>query len=100
MPAHNPHLSPGFTLRTLYRSSKTHDLRNASGYEVSSSLARPSLSAANAASAASMPVFIALCEPLMRGRLTNPAAQPINAPPANDSLGTDCRPPSLIAREP
>src|SRR5207248_10948035 len=43
-------------------------------------------------------VFIALCEPLMRGRLTKPAEQPIRAPPGKASLGIDCSPPSLIAR--
>ena len=63
-PSHMPHFRPGFTLRTLYRSSYTHDLRHASGRSASSSCARPAASAANAASAASMPVFIALCAAL------------------------------------
>jgi hypothetical protein len=41
-----------------------------------------------AASAASMPLFIAVWVPLIRGTLTNPAAQPISAPPGNASFGT------------
>jgi hypothetical protein len=47
-----------------------------------------------------MPLLIALWLPLMRGTLTKPAEQPISAPPGKVSLGTDCTPPSLIAREP
>src|SRR5712691_8982050 len=47
-----------------------------------------------------MPLLIALWLPLMRGRLMNPAEQPISAPPGKVSLGTDCTPPSLMAREP
>jgi hypothetical protein len=47
-----------------------------------------------------MPLFIAVWVPLIRGTLTNPAAQPTSAPPGNASLGTDCQPPSLIARAP
>ena len=60
----------------------------------------PATSASNAASAASMPLFIALWLPLMRGTLTKPAEQPISAPPGKVSLGTDCTPPSLMARAP
>ena len=54
-------------------------------------IVRPALapSAAKAASAAIMPVFIALWLPLMRGRFTKPAAQPISAPPGKASFGTD-----------
>ena len=48
-----------------------------------------SSNALKASSAASIPVFIALWLPLMRGTLTNPAEQPISAPPGNDNLGTD-----------
>ena len=86
LPSHMPHLRPGLTLRTLYRSSYTHDLRHASSRSASLSCARPAASAANADSAASMPVFIALWLPLMRGRLTKPAEQPISAPPGNAEL--------------
>ena len=50
--------------------------------------------------AASMPDSIALWLPLMRGTLTKPAAQPISAPPGKDSFGTDCQPPSVMARAP
>ena len=53
-----------------------------------------------AASAASMPDFIALCVPLILGTFTNPAEQPIKHPPGKTSFGTDCKPPSLIARAP
>ncbi len=47
-----------------------------------------------------MPVFMALWLPLMRGTLTKPAAQPISAPPGKASLGTDWKPPSVMARAP
>ena len=60
----------------------------------------PAARAANACSAASIPDSMALCEPLMRGTLTKPAAQPISAPPGKASFGTDCQPPSVIARAP
>ena len=56
--------------------------------------------ASTAASAAIMPVFIAVWLPLMRGTLTKPAEHPISAPPGKVSFGTDCQPPSLIARAP
>ena len=56
--------------------------------------------AANAASAASMPVLMALWLPLIRGTFTNPAEQPISAPPGKASFGIDCQPPSVIARAP
>ena len=51
-------------------------------------------------SAASMPDSMALWLPLMRGTLRKPAAQPISAPPGNASCGTDCQPPSVMARAP
>ena len=51
-------------------------------------------------SAASMPDSMALWLPLMRGTLTKPAEQPISAPPGNVSFGTDCQPPSVMARAP
>ena len=47
-----------------------------------------------------MPDFIAVWLPLIRGTLTKPAEQPISAPPGKASFGTDCQPPSLIARAP
>ena len=50
---------------------------------------RPPCSAAKADSAANMPVFMALWLPLIRGRLTKPAEQPIKAPPLKLSLGMD-----------
>jgi hypothetical protein len=51
-------------------------------------------------SAASMPDRMALWLPLMRGTLTKPAEQPISAPPGKVSFGTDCQPPSVMARAP
>ena len=39
-----------------------------------------------ASSAASIPVFIALCVPLILGTLTKPAEQPIKTPPGNESF--------------
>ena len=47
-----------------------------------------------------MPERMALWLPLMRGTLTKPAAQPTSAPPGKISFGTDCQPPSVIARAP
>jgi len=38
--------------------------------------------------------------PLIRGTLTKPAEHPISAPPGKVSFGTDCQPPSLMARAP
>ena len=61
---------------------------------------RPAAIASCAFSAASMPDSMALCEPLMRGTLTKPAEQPISAPPGKVSFGTDCQPPSVMARAP
>ena len=43
-----------------------------------------------------MPDSMALCEPLMRGTFTKPAAQPSSAPPGKASFGTDCQPPSVM----
>src|ERR1700732_3705190 len=53
---------------------------------------------AKAASAANMPVFIALWLPLMRGKLTKPAAQPIKEPPGQDSFGQACSTLTVQAR--
>src|SRR3546814_5295086 len=51
------------------------------------SLDRSAWIAAKADSAASMPDFIAVCVPLMRGTLTKPAEQPISAPPGKARVG-------------
>ncbi len=79
----------GLTLRTRYRSLPTAESRHEFSYSTNSSLVRPAPSAAMTCSAASMPLPIALCTPLMRGTLTKPAAQPISAPPAKLKRGTD-----------
>ena len=47
-----------------------------------------------------MPLFIEVCVPLIRGTLRKPALSPINAAPGITSLGTDWKPPSLMARAP
>ena len=52
-------------------------------------MAAPAETASKAASAAIMPVSIALWLPLMRGTLTKPAEQPISAPPGKANFGTD-----------
>ena len=90
----------GFTLRTRTRSLPMAPARQLSSTLISSSLARPSAMALAASSAASMPDRIALWEPLMRGTFTKPAAQPSSTPPGKLSLGTDCQPPSVMARAP
>ena len=100
VPIHIPRFNAGLTLRTLYRSSHMGDCFHPSPYASSTSRARPDCNAAYAASAASIPDFIALWVPLIRGTLRNPAEQPINAPPGNATFGTDCSPPSLMARAP
>ena len=51
-------------------------------------------------SAQSMPERIALWLPLMRGTFTKPAESPTRQPPGKASRGTDCQPPSMIARAP
>ena len=56
--------------------------------------------ASNMLSAASIPLFMALCVPLIFGTLRKPAAQPIKHPPGNVSFGKDWKPPSLSARAP
>ena len=60
----------------------------------------PLPSASNAASAASMPDFIAVWLPLILGTLRKPAVSPISAPPGKTSFGSDCSPPSESARAP
>ena len=47
-----------------------------------------------------MPDRIALWLALDARQLMKPAAQPINAPPGKLSFGTDCQPPSVMARAP
>src|SRR5690606_38984319 len=90
----------GLTLRTFFRSLPMSLPRQACSYEASSSWLRPAAIASATCSAASIPDSTALCEPLMRGTLTKPAEQPISAPPGKDSFGTDCQPPSVMARAP
>ena len=48
------------------------------------------LKASNALSAASIPLFMALCVPLTFGTFRNPGLQPISAPPGKASLGMLC----------
>jgi len=43
---------------------------------------------------------MAVWEPLILGTFTNPAEQPMSAPPVKVSLGMACSPPSLSARDP
>ena len=62
--------------------------------------ADPAAMAAAAAFAAAIPDSMALWLPLMRGTLTMPALHPKSTPPSKDSSGSDCQPPSLIARAP
>ncbi len=47
----------------------------------------PSFKAVNASSAAMMPLFIAVCVPLIFGTFRKPAEQPMRAPPGNASWG-------------
>ena len=49
-------------------------------------------SASNAASAATMPDFIAVCVPLILGTLRKPAVSPIRAPPGKVELGDRLEP--------
>ena len=49
------------------------------------------LRASNALSAASMPVFMALCDPLTFGTFMKPGLQPIRAPPGNAIFGILCK---------
>ena len=46
--------------------------------------------ASNAASAANIPLFIALCVPLIFGTFIKPGLQPMRAPPRNANFGTFC----------
>lgn len=60
----------------------------------------PLVIAANVASAAKLPDFMALWVPLIFGTFKNPAVHPIRQPPGNDSLGMDWKPPSFSALAP
>ena len=51
-------------------------------------------------SAASIPLFSAVCEPLILAGFRNPASQPTSTPPGNVNFGSDCSPPLLTARAP
>ena len=90
----------GWAFLTFSSSAAIQLERTALSYSDSSVFSAPAPIAAATASAANMPLFIAVWVPLIRGTLTKPAAQPISAPPGKASLGTDCQPPSLIARAP
>ena len=54
----------------------------------------------NAASAASIPDFMALWVPFILGTFKNPAVQPIKQPPGKVSLGMAWNPPSFKALAP
>jgi hypothetical protein len=56
-------------------------------YSPSSSPRGSATDGVSGASAASIPLFIAVWLPLMRGTLTKPAEQPISAPPGKSSFG-------------
>ena len=88
----------GLTFRTFFKSAAiTLDLRRRS-YDTNS----PPFEAISFTmlSAAKIPESIALWFPFIRGTFTSPAAQPIMAPPGNESFGIDCQPPSEIALAP
>src|SRR5690606_14335453 len=105
-----PSVSPkretnGWALRTVCSSSAIQLARSAASYSTSSSFSRPAAMAPAMASAANMPLFIAVCVPLIRGTLTKPAEQPPNRerqlrhvlPPAFvDRAGALRRPPSPL----
>ena len=74
-------------LRTLYSSSHTHDFLSASGYASTTGAGSSLPSAANTASAQTMPDFIAVWVPLILGTLRKPAVSPISAPPGKHQLG-------------
>ena len=90
----------GSALWTSFSSLAIQLSRTAASYSISASASRPAAMAAAMDSAASMPLFIAVWLPLMRGTLTKPAEQPISTPPGKVSFGIDCQPPSVIARAP
>lgn len=56
--------------------------------------------ASKAHSAASIPLFIAVCVPLILATFMKPAVQPMSAPPGKASCGMLCRPPSFSALAP
>lgn len=49
-------------------------------------------------SAASMPLFMAVCVPLILGTFIKPGLQPIRAPPGKVSLGTDWTQTTLVSK--
>ena len=81
----------GLTFLTSYNSLYTHEFLIDSSY--ASSTIGPDdesdITASYAASAASIPDFIALCVPFILGTFRNPAAQPIRAPPGKTNFGID-----------
>mmetsp|Transcript_25610 Transcript_25610/g.65927 ORF Transcript_25610/g.65927 Transcript_25610/m.65927 type:complete len:243 (-) Transcript_25610:1255-1983(-) len=89
-PGSSPQWKPGLMLRSQNSSFATHDSLTLVSYCSTSTTPSGSFaSSAKTASAASMPVFIAVCVPLILGTLTKPAEQPISAPPGKLSLGMD-----------
>ena len=66
----------------------------------SAGAASPWPSASTTASAASMPLFIAVWLPLIFTLLRVPASQPINRPPGKYILGNEFSPPLVIALAP
>ncbi len=58
------------------------------------------MKAANTASAATIPDFIAVWVPLILGMFRKPAVSPISTPPGKVNLGMDWMPPAEIARAP
>ena len=91
----------GLTLRTGFRSAAIGPARERLGIGRRARRPRgPRRSRACAASAAAIPESIALWLPLMRGTFTKPAAVAEQHPARKISFGTDCQPPSVIARAP
>src|SRR6185312_14239870 len=81
-PNQKPFLKPGLTFRTFFSSAITGDARSfASKPALSSFCAR--------CSAASMPLRIAWCVPLILGTLSRPAVSPISSAPGISTFGMD-----------
>lgn len=115
IPPHIPRrvLNEGRRLRISWRSFQTQEERKEESYDDMSaagasfsdsdvfvSAEDDGCTAAYAASAASMPLFMALCVPFILATFINPAEQPISAPPGKLRIGTDWRPPSVRTRAP
>jgi hypothetical protein len=81
----------GLIFLTSYNSLYIHDFLIDSSYAVS--VIGPDdesdVITSYAASAASMPDFIAVCVPFILGTFRNPAVQPIRAPPGKTNFGID-----------